>query len=213
MKRKNFEEMSGKLAEFMNGEDGKKITVVAMGDWGGVCVFRARLHKVEMRGYAQHESGVWVTVTRERKRKKETFIFHEARDFAIFAGWGEVREEMPSSFWGFDKTIFYKIADSVNGEKLAENSERVYMQELKKVEKIYKVVKGFGVGNVETYETEAELLKKYEKNGVLSDNVRRYELQNTPILKGLCGAMFDGYENGKAVIRYETQEVYNALSN
>ena len=213
MKTANFEQMSDKFAEFMNGEDGKKITVVCMSDFGGVCIFRARLHRVEMRGYAQYKNGVWLTVTRERKRKKETFIFYEAKDFAIFADWCETNATRPTCWTCFDKSLFYQAVDGMSGEKLAENSERVYMSELEQVQKVYKVVKGFGADSVEEYETEADLLRKYEKTGVLSDNVRRYELQGTPKLKGLCGAMFDGYENGKAVIRYETQAVYNVLSN
>lgn len=213
MKTANFEQMSDKLAEFMDGVDGKKITVVCMSDFGGVCIFRARLHSVQMRGYAQYKNGVWLTVTRERKRKKETFIFHEAKDFAIFADWCETNATRPDCWTCFDKSLFYQAVDGMNGEKLAENSERVYLSELEQVQKVYRVVTGFGADSVEEYESEAELLKNYEKTGVLSDNVRRFELQGTPKLKGLCGAMFDGYENGKAVIRYETQAVYNVLSN
>ena len=212
MKTKNFEQMSDRLAEFMDGVDGKKITVICMSEFGGVCVFRARLHSVQMRGYAQYENGVWLTVTRERKRKKETFIFHEAKDFAIFADWCETSATLPTCWTCFDKSLFYQAVDGMNGEKLAENSERVYMSELEQVQKVYRVVKAFGENGTEEYESEAELLKNYEKTGVLSDNVRRYELQGTPKLKGLCGAMFDGYENGKAVIRYETQEIYDILS-
>ena len=213
MKTANFEQMSDKLAEFMGGVDGKKITVVCMSEFGGVCVFRARLHSVQMRGYAQYKNGVWLTVTRERKRKKETFIFYEAKDFAIFADWCETSATRPTCWTCFDKSLFYQAVDAMNGEKLAENSERVYMSELEQVQKVYRVVKSFGENGTEEYESEAELLSKHEKTGVLSDNVRRYELQGAPKLKGLCGAMFDGYENGKAVIRYETQEIYDVLSN
>ncbi|MBQ9113897.1 MAG: hypothetical protein IJY05_03135 [Clostridia bacterium] len=213
MKKQNFEIMSDKLAGFMDGVDGKKITVVCMSDFGGVCVFRARLHCVQMRGYAQYKNGVWLTVTRERKRKKETFIFHENKDFAIFADWCETSAARPNCWTCFDKELFYKVVDGVNGEKLAENSERVYMPALESMGKVYRVIKGFGVGNVEEYENEAELLSLYEKSGVLRDNVRRFELQGSPILKGLCGPMFDGHENGRAVIRYETQEVCDILSN
>ena len=77
MKKQNFEIMGDNLTNFMNGEDGKKITIVCMSEFGGVCLFRARLHLVQMRGYAQYKNGIWITVTRERKRKKEMFVFHE----------------------------------------------------------------------------------------------------------------------------------------
>lgn len=145
IKTANFEQMSDKLAEFMDGVDGKKITVVCMSDFGGVCVFRARLHSVQMRGYAQYKNGVWLTVTRERKRKKETFIFYEAKDFAIFADWCETNATRPDCWTCFDKSLFYKAVDGMNGEKLAENSERVYMSELEQVQKVYKVVKREGI--------------------------------------------------------------------
>lgn len=213
MKTFNFEVMSDKLGDYMQGVDGKKITVVCVSEFGAVCVFRARLHRVKMGGYAQYKNGVRLKVTRERKRKAETFIFHENKDFAIFEGWCDSKESRPDCWTCFDKDLFYKTVDGINGVKIAENSERVYLDDLKKIGKIYRVYKAFGVGGIEEYTTEAELLRKYEKVGVLCDSVRRYELQGTPRLKGLCGAMFDGYENGKAVIRYETQEVYDALSN
>ena len=213
MKKIHFEQIADSFAEFMNGEDGKKITVVCMSDFGGVCIFRARLHRVEMRGYAQHRNGVWLTVTRERKRKKETFIFHEQKDFAVFSGWIQTNAERPSIWTCFDKELFYKAVDGMNGEKIAENSERIYIPQLEHVKKVYRVVKGFGADAVEEYESETELLKKYEKTGVLCDTVRRFELQNTPKLKGFCGPMFDGYDSGKAVIRYETQAVYDILSD
>lgn len=41
---------------------------------------------------------------------------------------------------------------------------------------------------------------------------RREELQHQPILREYLGPMWNGVEDGMAVIRYETQEEYNALS-
>lgn len=56
-----------------------------------------------------------------------------------------------------------------------------------------------------------QLLKKYEVIGFYEGEHLREELQNSPILKGLLGAMYGGIEEetGKTILRYETQEVYN----
>lgn len=213
MKTANFERITNELKASANGWMNGKITIICMNDWGAVCVMRGTVQKAELSPYAQYKNALHITFIPERKRTARIAIFTETQDFAIFYDWETPKEQMPDSFWGFDKEIFYKIVDSVNGDKIGENSERVYMHHLQNVQKVYRVIKGFGADNVEEYESEAELLKKYEKTGVLCDTVRRFELQNTPKLKGLCGAMFDGYENGKAVIRYETQAVYNVLSN
>ena len=41
----------------------------------------------------------------------------------------------------------------------------------------------------------------------------RAELQGAPKIKNFCGPMYDGDdEQGRAVIRYESQEVYDILS-
>lgn len=43
--------------------------------------------------------------------------------------------------------------------------------------------------------------------------VHRAELDNKPEFPGYIGPMWDGTENGVAVLRYETQEIYDALSD
>lgn len=42
---------------------------------------------------------------------------------------------------------------------------------------------------------------------------RRSELDNKPVFEGYLGPMWDGEEDGVATLRYETQEVYDMLSN
>lgn len=43
--------------------------------------------------------------------------------------------------------------------------------------------------------------------------VRRAELDNRPVFKGYCGPMWDGMRGpDRAVLRYETWEVYDMLS-
>ena len=43
--------------------------------------------------------------------------------------------------------------------------------------------------------------------------VHRKELDNQPMVEGYLGPMFDKIDYGKIYLRYETQEVYNMLSN
>ena len=106
----------------------------------------------------------------------------------------------------FDKQEFYKLVDSTDGEKLGENSERIYLDELEKRGKVYEVCTTNGCTE---YKTEAELLQDYEKRGTVADSIRRYELQGAPILAGLCGPMFDGYtKDNNARIRYESSDFY-----
>lgn len=73
---------------------------------------------------------------------------------------------------------------------------------------IYKVVGR----KVEIFESIDELLSNYEQVGSTEGSHLRKELQGQPRLRGLLGAMYDGLKDGKTVIRYETQEVYNILS-
>lgn len=48
--------------------------------------------------------------------------------------------------------------------------------------------------------------------GIQDGEHLRSELQGQPRLEGLLGGMYDGKREGKIVIRYETQEVYDQLS-
>lgn len=73
---------------------------------------------------------------------------------------------------------------------------------------IYKVVGK----KVELFESVEELLAKYEQVGVSEGDWLRKELQGQPRLNGLLGAMYDGVKDGKTVIRYETREMYDILS-
>lgn len=77
------------------------------------------------------------------------------------------------------------------------------------MEKLYRVVT---MNGVKEYDTAAELIKEYTPTDVKLGTHLREELQNEYILEGLLGPMYDGEKEGRPVIRYETQEVYNILS-
>jgi len=79
-------------------------------------------------------------------------------------------------------------------------------QAQQQLEYIYQVVTENGA----EYFTFNELKEKYTFNE--TNNYGRIELHNQPRISSLVGPMFNGYMDGKAIIRYETQKVYNILS-
>lgn len=60
-----------------------------------------------------------------------------------------------------------------------------------------------------TYE---EVKRNYNITGYNHMPKQREELQGSPKIDGFLGAMWGGYKDNRPVLRYETQEVYNALS-
>lgn len=78
-----------------------------------------------------------------------------------------------------------------------------------KMEKLYRVVT---MNGVKEYDMVAELIKEYTPVAVELGAHLREELQNEYILEGLLGPMYDGEKDGRPVVRYETEEVYNMLS-
>lgn len=75
---------------------------------------------------------------------------------------------------------------------------------------IYELVGGEHSGTY-TFE-EIKALPEFLHIQAEENEGRREELQHQPILKSYLGPMYNGEKDGKPVIRYETQEVYNALS-
>lgn len=218
---KELKTMSDALTVYMNGAYDKKATIICITDFGGYAILPVRLHYVSFAPYEQYSEAIHIVCTLKGERKSLQLILHSRKTFAIFADWvtptasiGETRRTASGilcEMWNaFDRNEFYKIVDSTDGKKIAEQSERLHLDELKQHNKIYKV---YGIGVCEIFNTESELLSKYEKVGEMSGGHLRYELQGTPQLKGLCGAMWDDYDdNGNACIRYETDELNNILS-
>lgn len=71
------------------------------------------------------------------------------------------------------------------------------------------LVSNFGENNV----CEAMEVRGYAQSGSCHGQHARCELLGQPTFRGVLGPMYDGKNSdGEAVIRYETQDVYNALS-
>lgn len=73
----------------------------------------------------------------------------------------------------------------------------------------YKV---YSTGNVEVFQTLADLTAKYTVTGQVTSPVVRKDLQGQPHLAGLAGPMWDGRKGKIGTIRYETQEISDLLS-
>ena len=85
------------------------------------------------------------------------------------------------------------------------------------IEYLYKFVGGKLNNRIltreEINEISNELTKDYSeerKNGIA---VHRKELDNQPTVEGYLGPMYNGIDYGKIILRYETQEVYDMLSD
>lgn len=113
--KKNFEQISEKLAAYMNGEDGKKITVVMLNDFGCPCVMQMKIHGVKLTSYAQYSNAFEIGCTPKNKRNKYGLTLHEGKNFAIFADWVNSSFSMPNMFSDLEKTLNY-----LDGNRTAE---------------------------------------------------------------------------------------------
>ena len=193
----------------------QRMTLVSFNSIGLPVCTHCTVYTCKQRSYAQYENALVIEVRGKGNRYYDEIPLHEGKAFALFLGWansGPVPVE--NVIFGYDKARLYRGFDSITAPKLGENSERMYAAERQNKPKIYKVVTMSPGDRFEqqVFNSREDLLKVYEQAGTLCDNVRRLELQGQPRLKGLYGPMYDGEENGAAVIRYESPEVYKILS-
>lgn len=176
-------------------------------------------HSADIKPYAQYKDALTIYFKKRGGRSVYGMRVYGTKPVAIFSGWQETTWEQPRSFLCFDKNMFYGLVDGFPKEqKISEESERVHLSEIQQKGKVYKVVSMNPDDPqprmiVETYETAEHLKKAFETSGEFRSVSCRAELQGAPKLKNFCGPMYDGEDSqGRAVIRYETQEVYDILS-
>lgn len=189
----------------------RKMTIVSESEFGSAYFLHVNVSSAEIKPYAQYKDALTIYFKKRGGRTLYGMRFYGIKSVAVFRGWQETTWEQPRSFQCFDKNMFYGLVDSFPQEqKIAEESERVHLAEIQQKGKVYKVV---SMSTVEEFET-VELLKKaFETAGKFHSVSCRAELQGAPKLKNFCGPMYDGEDNqGRAVIRYESQEVYDILS-
>lgn len=215
-------EIFQEIADAVNaaaGSKNPKMTIVTESEFGGVYFLHINAHSADIKPYAQYKDALTIYFKKRGGRSVYGMRVYGTKPVAIFSGWQETTWEQPRSFLCFDKNMFYGLVDGFPQEqKIAEESERVHLSEIQQKGKVYKVVSMNPDDPqprmiVETYETAEHLKKAFETSGEFHSTSCRAELQGAPKLKNFCGPMYDGEDSqGRAVIRYETQEVYDILS-
>lgn len=201
------------------GSKNPKMTIVTESEFGGVYFLHINAHSADIKPYAQYKDALTIYFKKRGGRSVYGMRVYGTKPVAIFSGWQETTWEQPRSFLCFDKNMFYGLVDGFPQEqKIAEESERVHLAEIQQKGKVYKVVSMNPDDPqprmiVETYETAEHLKKAFETSGEFRSVSCRAELQGAPKLKNFCGPMYDGEDDqGRAVIRYESREVYEILS-
>ena len=204
---------------FNTPKTGEKFTIVGETDFGGHYYLHVRAYSARIVPYAQYKESLVLYFHKKGARSVSGLRFYGTRPFALFSGWQVSTFEYPNSYQCFDKNLFYGIVDGIDAKhKICEESERVHLAEIQQKGKIYKVVSMNPDDPqprmiVETFETVEHLEKAFETSGEFRSVSCRAELQGAPKLKNFCGPMYDGEDDqGRAVIRYESQEVYDILS-
>lgn len=189
-----------------------RLTLAVEGELGCAYFLHINAVSAEVKPYAQYNEALTICFKKRGGRMVYGMRFYGTKPIAIFSGWQETAWKQPGSFFCFDKNLFYSLADSFPQEsKIAEQSERVHLPELQNKKKVYKVVSD--LRHAATFESAEDLKKAFETSGEFRSVSCRAELQGAPKLKNFCGPMYDGEDSqGRAVIRYETQEVYDILS-
>lgn len=212
-------EIYQKIAAAVNSAAASKnprLTLVAESDFGGVYHLPVTAVRAEIAQYAQYKDALTIYFKKRGGRQIYGIRTYGTRPLAVFSGWPETGWEQPRSYWCFDKNLFYDLTDSFPAEqKIAEESERIHLAEIQAKGKIYEVVSMNSDRRMtcETFASDIDLKKAFETSGEFRSVSCRAELQGAPKLKNFCGPMYDGEDSqGRAVIRYETQEVYDILS-
>lgn len=189
-----------------------RLTLAVEGELGCAYFLHINAVSAEVKPYAQYNEALTICFKKRGGRMVYGMRFYGTKPIAIFSGWQETSWKQPGSFFCFDKNLFYSLADSFPQEqKIAEESERVHLPELQNKKKVYKVVSD--LRHAATFESAEDLKKAFETSGEFRSVSCRAELQGAPKLKNFCGPLYDGEdERGRAVIRYESQEVYDILS-
>lgn len=195
----------------------KRMTIAAESEFGGVYTMHVTMESAEIKPYAQYRESIELRFKKRGGRSLYGMRIYGTKPIAVFAGWQNSSYEQPLLFQCFDKNLFYGLVDGFPQEqKIAEESERIHLAEIQAKGKIYKVV------NMpddrwkmieEWFESAEELKFAYPCTGEFHSVSCRAELQGAPILKNFCGPMYDGEDGqGRAIIRYESQRVYDILS-
>lgn len=212
--KKVYEEAAQKI------KSGEKYTILMFNDFGFPVTLHTVIYKAYVGSYAQYNNMLYIEHKPKRKRTVYKMPILPYQEVYIWEGWLDIDND---SFWktkqngdmtvkisrmSFDKEF---LRQQVNKTKIRPFAilDRDYYVNTEEIEYIYQVVTENGT----EYYTLLQLEAHYNVVGKNYNRNNRIELQNQPILSGLIGPMWNGYVDGKAVIRYESREIYALMSN
>ena len=194
-----------------------KYTILKFNDFGFPVVVHTTIEQAYISNYAQYDHVLIIHHKPKRKRAIYKQWLLPDNIHIIWEGWLDISID---DFWrteqnngvtvrisrmSFDRSYIIKKLEQIDVKPLA-ILDRDYYTDISKLEFIYQIV----TENGSEFLTFEKLKEKYTFSGYC--NYGRIELRNQPHIVGLVGPMFNGYMDGKAIIRYETQKVYNILS-
>lgn len=203
-------------------QTGEKYTLFGFNDFGFPQTTHTVIEKISIEKYAQYDNALFIVHRPKRKRTSYRKVVLPDNTLYIYKGWIDVESEMygkaehrengtiirTSQFSSFDKGYINKGINSVSNKPIA-ILDRDYHTTINDSDYIFQVVYS---DTVKYYMSVDELTLYHEMTGNNDRKSLRIELQGQPLLKGLMGAMWGGYKEGKAVIRYESKEMYELLS-
>jgi len=209
--------------QFTKLEAGKKYTLVGMGEMGFPYQLKFTHLETRLEGYAQYTEGAMVVCKPKGKRHARGYHFYGSKECLVYEGWIEVNTDMYAtrtttasgnvileSRSSFDKEYMEVAKNSTTSKPIIELGP----EERKTTGEVYILC---GDGHGKRVASREEFICMVEALGYTyqsehSSRSTREELQGQPIFNNLCGPMYDGEKDGKAVIRYETWELYQKLS-
>ena len=139
---------------------------------------------------------------------------YDTEVFEMVAKDGRVFYLVPSTLSQFD--VYDEDEDLVTSGEFTRNIPNEVLADKSNLEFIYELVGGEYAGTYNEVESlpcfSGKYSRDWSKERAAGGFVSRPELDNKPELDGYLGPMMNGYRDGKMVLRYETQEVYDALS-
>lgn len=199
---------------------GEKYTLFGYNEFGFPVTLHTRIHKAYLGSYVQYNNMLYIEHQPKRKRSiyKQPLLPYQT--YYLWEGWLDLNNE---NFWevehkgdvtitsskhlSFDKQYLRDQVKKINIKPIA-ILDRDYYVDTTKLDFLYQVATVNGA----KYYTEQEFETSFKITGKNENKTGRIELQGRPIVSDLLGPMWGGYQNGKAVIRYESQEEYNSNS-
>lgn len=199
---------------------GDKITICGMGEFGFPYVIQAKFERAEVKPWAQYDTTISFVFTPKGKRNARGLRIYDNTRITIYKDWIDLKDNgfteskneengvtiSASRYSSFDHRYINDIKKQTNIEPFV----NIDPDEEAKTQFIYKICNDDG--SMEKYYDIDSMAKNHEITGYLESMSVRKELREQPILKGVSSPMWDGIENDCGVIRYEGCKINEMLS-